>query len=228
MNRLPAWLRDNSLSLAFGLLFLVTVGAQSIAGWFVEREEASEHGEQGVSYLHYVTSSEFGQAVLENWQSEYLQFLLFILLTIWLMQLGSPESDDLDEKPGLETDEQQQVGAHARRDSPAWARASGWRRELYSWSLLLFMGVFFLLAWLGQSLTGWTQYNDEQALHDQPPVSWLDFVLSSTFWEQTLQNWQSEFLAVGTFAVVTVYLRQRGSPESKPVGAPHDETGSSG
>jgi hypothetical protein len=213
MSRLPPWLRDNSLSLAFGVLFLVTVGFQSIAGWFVQREEASQHGEQGVSYLHYVTSSEFGQAVLENWQSEYLQFFLFILLTIWLMQLGSPESDDLD-APGMESDEQQQVGAYAKPDSPAWARASGWRRDLYSWSLLTFMGAFFVLAWLGQSLTGWTQYNDEQALHDQPSVSWLDFVLSSTFWEQTLQNWQSEFLAVGTFAIVAVFLRQRGSPES--------------
>jgi hypothetical protein len=128
----------------------------------------------------------------------------------------------------MESDEQQQVGAYAKPDSPAWARASGWRRDLYSWSLLTFMGAFFVLAWLGQSLTGWTQYNDEQALHDQPSVSWLDFVLSSTFWEQTLQNWQSEFLAVGTFAIVAVFLRQRGSPESKPVGAAHDETGVSG
>jgi hypothetical protein len=228
MNRVPAWLRDNSLSVAFGLLFLVAVGFQSIAGWFVEKEEASEHGEQAVSYLHYITSSEFGQAVLENWQSEYLQFFLFVLLTIWLMQLGSPESDNLDEKPGLETDEQQQVGKHAKTDSPAWARAAGWRRDLYSWSLLIVMGLFFLLSWLGQSLTGWTQYNGEQELHDQPTVSWLDFVLSSSFWEQTLQNWQSEFLAVGTFAIVSVYLRQRGSPESKPVGAAHDETGVSG
>jgi hypothetical protein len=227
MNRVPAWLRDNSLSLAFGLLFLVTVGFQSIAGWFVEKGNASEHGESGPSYLHYVTSSDFGRAVLENWQSEYLQFFLFVLLTIWLMQLGSPESDDLD-RPGMESDEQQQVGAYAKPDSPAWARVSGWRRELYSWSLLIVMGTFFVLSWVAHSLTGWTQYNDDQQLHDQPGVSWLDFVVSSTFWEQTLQNWQSEFLAVGTFAIVTVYLRQRGSPESKPVGAAHDETGVSG
>jgi hypothetical protein len=222
-----AFLRDNSLSLVFGALFLAALGAQSLAGLRVEREELHEHGQASISWWEYVSSSSFGRAVLENWQSEYLQFFLFILLTIWLLQIGSPESKGLD-KHGLETDEEQQVGPHAPPDAPRWAVVDGWRRTLFSWSLLLVMLAFFLLSWLGQSLTGWTTYNEQQAMHEQPEVSWLSFVLSADFWEQTLQNWQSEFLAVGTFGILAVYLRQRGSPESKPVGAPHDETGVSG
>jgi hypothetical protein len=90
------------------------------------------------------------------------------------------------------------------------------------------MATIFLLSWLGQSVTGWTKFNDEQRQHDESTVSWLGYVGKPEFWEDTLQNWQSEFLAVGTMAVFTIYLRQRGSPESKPVGAAHDETGASG
>ena len=225
--RARAFFRDNALSLAFGALFLAAVGAQSVAGWHVEREELREHGDASISWWEYTTSSSFGRAVLENWQSEYLQFFLFILLTIWLVQVGSPESKSLD-KEGVETDKEQMVGKYAKPDSPRWAVVEGWRRTLFSWSLLLVMLAFFLLSWLGHSLTGWTDYNEEQALHDQPEVSWLSFVLSADFWEQTLQNWQSEFLAVGSMAVLSIYLRQRGSPESKPVGAPHHATGTEG
>ena len=220
-------LRDNGLSIVFGLLFLVAVAGQSLAGWHVTRDEAAQHGDRAPGYLDYVTSSSFGQALLENWQSEYLQFFLFILLTIWLVQVGSPESKKPGEA-GLESDEQQEVGAHASPDAPLWARVADWRRQLYSWSLLLVMGALFLLSWLGHSLAGWRQYNEEQAQHGAAAVSWPQFVVSPEFWEQTLQNWQSEFLAVGTFTIFAVFLRQRGSPESKPVGAPHDTTGVAG
>ncbi len=143
------------------------------------------------------------------------------------MQIGSPESKPPGES-GLETDEEQKVGPHAPPDAPRWARVLDWRHQLYSWSLLIVMGLLFVLSWLGHSLAGWRQYNEEQALHGAAAVSWLDFVLSPEFWEQTLQNWQSEFLAVGSFAIFAVYLRQRGSSESKPVGEPHDATGASG
>jgi hypothetical protein len=220
-------LKDNSLSIVFGVLFLVAVAAQSLAGWHVTRDEAAQHGEQAPGYLSYLTSSDFGQALLENWQSEYLQFTLFILLTIWLMQIGSPESKELG-KEGLETDEEQKLGPHAPPDAPRWAMVGDWRRQLYSWSLLIVMATLFFLSWLGQSLTGWRQYNEEQAMHGASAVSWPDFLVSPQFWEQTLQNWQSEFLAVGSLAIFAVFLRQRGSSESKPVGEPHDTTGVSG
>jgi hypothetical protein len=168
-----------------------------------------------------------GEAVVENWQSEYLQFTLFILATVWLIQRGSSESKK-PEKAGLETDQQQLIGRYARQNSPRWAKLGGWRTRVYSNSLLLVMLAIFLGCWLAQSFTGWTEYNQNQTDHDQPSVSWATYLARADFWEKTLQNWQSEFLAVGTMAVFTIYLRQRGSPESKPVGAPHDETATSG
>ncbi len=165
--------------------------------------------------------------MLENWQSEYLQFFLFIGATIWLVQKGSTESKELHEI-GLGSDEKQLVGAHARDGSPRWARAGGWRTAIYSHSLLIAMGLIFVLSWFGQSVTGWTQFNEEQRWHEEKTVSWAAYVTRADFWERSLQNWQSEFLAIGTLAVFSIYLRERGSPQSKPVGAPHAETSSSG
>jgi hypothetical protein len=163
-------LRDNSLSLFFLTIFVAALLAQSIAGQQAYNEEQQAHDEPTVSYVRYVSSSHFGQAVMENWQSEWLQFVLFTLATVWFVQRGSGESKK-PEDAGLESDRKQLVGGYATRDSPRWA--------------------------------------------------------TTRDWERTLQNWQSEFLAVGTMAVFTIYLRQRGSPESKPVGAPHEATGSS-
>jgi hypothetical protein len=164
---------------------------------------------------------------MENWQSEFLQFALFILVTVWLVQKGSNESKQLADA-GLESDEQQRVGHAASKTSPLGARVDGLRRALYENSLIVVMGTIFLLTWLAQSLNNWRQFNADQRAHDEQTISWGRYLLDPDFWERTLQNWQSEFLAVGTMVVFTIYLRQRGSPESKPVGAPHDETASSG
>jgi hypothetical protein len=222
------FLRDNGLSLFFLAIFLATVFGQSIAGRAAYNEQQLEHGEQPVSWAHYVTGSDFGQALLENWQSEFLQFMFFIVATIWLVQRGSNESKPI-ENVGLESEEMQKLGRHAGPQSPRWARFhGGLRRSIYSNSLLIVMSVIFFLSWFGQSVTGWSEYNSEQEEHDQQTVSWTRYIRTGNFWEESLQNWQSEFLAVGTMAIFTVYLRQRGSPESKPVGASHDETGASG
>jgi hypothetical protein len=177
--------------------------------------------------LSYVTSVVYWGDVMENWQSEFLQFSLFILATVWLVQNGSNESKRLEDV-GLETDEQQRVGRYAGKQSPLWAKANDLRRRLYENSLMIVMTTIFLLTWFGQSLNNWRAFNDERRERDDTVVSWDRFLLDPDFWERTLQNWQSEFLAVGTMAAFTIYLRQRGSPESKPVGAPYDETGSSG
>jgi hypothetical protein len=220
--------RDNGLSLFFGALFLAAAAGQSVAGHAAYNDQQLQHEDETISYGRYVLSSDFGQALLENWQSEYLQFALFIAATIWLVQRGSNESKP-SENAGLESEQMQRLGRWAGPTSPRWARASGgFRRWLYSNSLLLVMVTIFLLSWFGQSVTGWTEFNDEQRQHAEPTVSWLGYLAEPEFWEQTLQNWQSEFLAVGSMAVFTIYLRQRGSPESKPVGAAHDETGASG
>jgi uncharacterized protein DUF6766 len=218
---------ENGLSIFFGLLFLTALGGQSVAGWKDYNEELVAHGDPTLGYGRYVFSSQFGEAVLENWQSEYLQFFLFILATIWLVQRGSNESKQLEDV-GLESDQKQRVGGWAAPNSPRVARTKGFLYHLYANSLLLIMGILFLGSSFGQSVTAWTNYNAEQLDHEQEAVSWASYLVTPDFWERTLQNWQSEFLAVGTMAAFTIYLRQRGSPESKPVGAPHEETGSSG
>jgi Domain of unknown function (DUF6766) len=218
------FVRDNSLSIFFFVIFVAALIGQAIAGHSLYNQEQLAHGEETVSLWRYVTSSSFGQAVMENWQSEYLQFTLFVLATIWLLQRGSPESKPPGEA-GTESDKQQRVGRHAHPRSPLWARTGDLRTAVYSNSLLIVMVAVFLGAWFAQSVTGWTEFNQEQAAHGEAGVSWLGYIGTSTFWESTFQNWQSEFLAVGSLAVLAIYLRQRGSPESKPVGAPHEATG---
>lgn len=221
------WAKENGLALFFGAIFLATLVAQAFVGHAAFNHDQVAHQDQTISLLRYVTSSDFGVDVLENWQSEYLQFTLFILATVWLVQRGSPESKRLH-RAGTESDRDQRVGEHAHDSSPRWARAGGGRRWLFSNSLLLVMATIWVLSWLGQSITGRIAYNAQQLGHHQQPLSWLEYLGSSDFWDRTLQNWQSEFLAVGSMVVLAIYLRQRGSPESKPVGAAHDATGVEG
>jgi hypothetical protein len=220
-------LRDNGLSIVFGLLFLAALIGQAIAGHADLNNRQISQGGQPESFLSFISSSAFVTDVAENWQSEYLQFFLYIFATVWLIQRGSPESKKPDEI-GQESDEQQQLGAYTTERSPTWARVGGWRTSIYSHSLSLVMAGLFLLSWLAQSVAGVVTYNSDQLANQEDPVSWLEYLGSADFWNRTLQNWQSEFLAIGSMVVLSIYLRQRGSPESKPVGAPHvatDETG---
>ncbi|MBA3264250.1 MAG: hypothetical protein H0T69_17640 [Thermoleophilaceae bacterium] len=221
------FLKHNGLSVFFLALFLAALVGQAFAGHADFNEGQLRHGDPTMSMGRYVLSSAFGTAVLENWQSEYLQFTLFILTTIWLLQRGSPESKPLN-RAGRESDQDQKVGPHARKDSPGWAKVAGFRRVLYENSLLVVMAAIWVGSWFAQSITGVNEYNTGRLDHHQLPVSWLNYLGRPDFWEKTLQNWQSEFLAVGSMAILAVYLRQRGSPESKPVGAPHEATGVEG
>jgi hypothetical protein len=220
------FLRENSLSLFFGVLLLLALLGESVAGWKQFNEEALTHHSETMRYLRYLVSSDFGEGVMENWQSEFLQFTTFIAATIWFLQKGSSESKALEDA-GRESDQKQRVGGYADARAPAWAKVRDWRLRVYENSLLIVMTTIFFLTWFAQSLTGLNKFNGEQMDHDQATVSWWGYLHHGEFWNNTFQNWQSEFLAVGTMVVFTIYLRQRGSPESKPVGAPHDETGSS-
>jgi hypothetical protein len=220
-------LRNNGLSLFFGLIFILAVVGQGLTGHALFNEEQVTAGLEEISLGQYLTSSSFAVDVSENWQSEYLQFLLYIFATVWLVQKGSPESKELDQS-GLESDEQQLVGEYSNPNSPAWAKVAGWRRAIFSNSLGTVMGLIFILSWLVQSIAGNSAYNEEQLKNFQQPVLWTEYLLSPDFWNRTLQNWQSEFLAVGSMVVLSIYLRQRGSPESKPVGSAHDDTGATG
>jgi hypothetical protein len=220
-------LRDNGLSLFFGTIFLLALLGQAISGVALYNNDQLTSGGEPVSFWAYVTSSSFAVDVAENWQSEYLQFLLMIVATVWLVQRGSTESKKVDDA-GRESEKDQKIGRYADQDSPRWARVGGWRTELYSNSLALVMGLFFLGSLLAQSVAGRASYDAEQLASFSDPVSWVGYVTSADFWNRTLQNWQSEFLAVCSTVLFSIYLRQRGSPESKPVGAPHDATAQEG
>ena len=227
MSAVRAVLRDNGLSLAFGMLFLGSLVGQGLSGAADFNEQREAGGLAGISLGRYLTSSSFAVDVMENWQSEYLQFFLYVFATVWLVQRGSAESKEAHEI-GPESDEDQRMGEHARPDSPPWVRAGGWRATLFSRSLGFVMGGIFLLTWAAMSVAGWAAFNAEQLTSHQDPVSWLGYLGHADFWSRTFQNWQSEMLAVGSMAIFAVYLRQRGSPESKPVGAAHGDTGETG
>ena len=221
------FVRENGLSLFFFAIFALAIVGQSFAGRNAYNAVQTNHGDRPVSWWSYVTSTDFGGAVMENWQSEFLQFSLFILATIWLVQKGSNESKVLEDT-GLESKVQQRIGRHAPANCPDWAKHDDWRTRIYENSLLLAMTVIFFATWFAQSLNNWREFKDDAQQHGRQPGGWVDYLGNADFWERTLENWQSEFLAVGTLVVFTIFLRQRGSPESKPVGAPHDETASSG
>ena len=221
------FLRENGLGIFFGIIFLASLAGQALVGHSdFNHGQIAHHGDP-VGLGRYILSSDFGVDVLENWQSEYLQFTLYILGTVWLLQRGSPESKELDQA-GRESDEDQLVGPHATGDSPRWAVAGGLRRRVYENSLVGAMGAIWLASWLAQAITGRVGYNADQIEHKGSEVSWLGYIGTADFWQDTLQNWQSEFLAIGSMAVLSIYLRERGSPESKPVGAPHTATGVEG
>jgi hypothetical protein len=218
------FLLENSLSIFFFTILVGALAGQSAAGHSVYNEEQTDHDGQPISYWRYLVSSHFGRAVMENWQSEYLQFALFVLATAWLMQKGSADSKDAPDL-GQMTDKDQLVAGAATASSPAWAKARGWRLTMYSNSLLLVMAFIFLASWAAHAVTGWTEHNQQRGEHDDPKIGFSGYLVNPEFWESTLQNWQSEFLAVGSMAVFSIYLRQRGSAESKKVGSPHDATG---
>jgi hypothetical protein len=221
------FLRDNGLTLAFTAMFLAALVGQALVGHAdYNHQQVAHHGDV-LSLGRYVTSSVFWVDVTENWQSEYLQFSLFIYLTVWLVQRGSTESKP-PKDAGPESDEDQMVGRYAKPDSPKWAKVEGLRQKLFANSLMLLMTSIWVGSWFAQAVTGRIQYNADQFDHHEDALNLWQYLGSSDFWNRTLQNWQSEFLAVGSMAIFSVYLRQRGSTQSKPVGAPHEATGVEG
>ncbi|CAL9606312.1 DUF6766 family protein [Streptomyces sp. enrichment culture] len=226
-NRFLRFAEDNGLSLVFGSLFVVTLFWQAVAGQAGYNDEMRSLGADPIGFGRYLTSADFAVAVTENWQSEYLQFFLYLFGTVWLLQRGSPESKEMH-KAGTESDEDQRVGRHATPESPRWAGAGGLRQLLYSRSLGIWMCLVFLGSWYAQSVSGAAAFGEQRLRELESPVTWSEYLTEPDFWSRTLQNWQSELLAIGSMAIFSVYLRQRGSPESKPVGASHDATGIEG
>jgi hypothetical protein len=213
------WVREHSLSLVLFAAFVLFIVLQSIFGWQVRNEELAQYGQATDSYLHYLTTGHFFEAVFENWESEFLQMGAYVWLTAFLVQRGSAESKPLDEgdRPGDKPE-------NATADSPKLSRGRGFASTVYRNSLSLALFGFFLLSMLGHLLGGTADYNEQQMLESgEAPISAWQFLGTSDFWFQSMQNWQSEFLAVGALVVLSIYLRQHGSPESKAVTSSHDD-----
>jgi hypothetical protein len=222
-GQMRRFVREHSLSIVTFVVFLVIwLGGQTWAGHRSFNEEQRAHGDPTVSFSEYVTQAHFGEATFENWESEFLQMGVYVLLTAWLVQKGSAESKAPDGDPTVEADPR---GHRNDPDVPWPVRRGGWVLRVYENSLGIVMLGLFVLALVGHVVTGAHAYNAEQVAHDGPTISTWAYLFRSQFWFESLQNWQSEFLAVGSLVVLSVFLRQRGSPESKPVHAPHTRTG---
>ena len=217
------WIRDHGLALALFGAFGIFLLAQSLTGWSAHNEDLADHGHSSISYPTYLTTGHFVEATFENWESEFLQMAAYVVLTIWLVQRGSSESKPLEGDEELDADPRD---ADDRGDLPGPVRRGGWQLRFYENSLGLVFAVLFLMSFTLHALGGAHEYNSELIDHGAAPVSLGRFLTTSTFWFQSFQNWQSEFLAVGLLVTLSVFLRQRGSPESKPVAAAHGQTGS--
>jgi hypothetical protein len=216
------FLRDNGLSLTLFALFAISIIGQALTGWRANAEELRLHELPEIGFLTYLTSGHFISAVFENWESEFLQMAAYVVLTVFLFQKGSPESKKPDE------DNPEDEPPHKRRDAPdapGPVHRGGLLLKLYSHSLsLALVGLFLASFWL--HLAGSTQRMNEEALqHHQPEKTITETLAEPQFWYESFQNWQSEFLSIAVLLVLGIYLRERGSPESKPVAAPHAMTG---
>ncbi len=216
------WLRDRSLTLTMLALFALCTAGQIAAGWADYNHIVTAHGGTAVALGAYVWSGHLWEALFENWESEFLQMSAFVVLSAYLYQVGSPESRRPRAHELVDADPR----AFADRPGVPWpVRRGGWVLRLYEYSLGWALFVLFLLAFVGHAIGGWAEQNADQGLHGESAVSLIGYLTSSRFWFESLQNWQSEFLSVGAMVWLGVYLRQRGSPESKPVHAPHADTG---
>jgi hypothetical protein len=205
------------------VLFLSFFVAMSLTGWVVHNHDATDHHEATISYADYLTTGDFYEATFENWESEFLQMAAYVMLTVYLVQRGSAESKDPDAESENDDDPRTY---QFDPDAPWPVRRGGVWLSLYENSLFIAFLVLFLGSMIGHALGGVAAYNSEQAAHGGTPITVFEFIRTGEFWFQSFQNWQSEFLAMFSIVMLTIFLRQRGSPESKPVHAPHRATGS--
>ncbi|WP_433165505.1 DUF6766 family protein [Kribbella sp. CA-247076] len=217
------WIRLRSLLLINLALFFVFLLGLLFTGHAQENSELADHGQPPQSLGRYVVSSSFGEAVFENWESEFLQMGMYVLLTAYLVQKGSAESRPLEGSAPQDEDPRK----HRNDTSAPWPVRHGsagvlW---LYENSLAIAFGLVFLLSFWLHAVTGAAAFSEEQAQHGGETVTAWQYVQTSQFWYESFQNWQSEFLAVAAIVGGSVYLRQRRSAQSKPVHAPHSETG---
>ena len=214
--------RDNGLSIVtLGLFFVTFIAGQTYFGYKDYNSDREEHGQPPVGMREYVGSAHFLEATMENWESEFLQMGVYVFLTAFLYQRGSAESKKLSGSDPVDRDPRRFKN---KMHAPWPVKRGGFVLVLYENSLSLAFLLLFLIAFFLHAVGGRGNYNEEQLLHGQTPVGVLEYMTTERFWFESFQNWQSEFLAIGCMVIFSIFLRQRGSPESKPVDAPHWQT----
>ena len=216
------WIRDRALTLVLMAMFVVFLAGQALTGLAEYNSEQVQHGQDAVGMADYLATGHPWEALFENWESEFLQMAVFVLLTTVLIQKGSPESRRPGARELVDADPRDFAGA---QDAPWPVRRGGWFVKIYQHSLGLAFVFLFLISAVGHALGGFADYAADQVKHLRPRPTLTEYLMSSRFWFESFQNWQSEFLAIASMVWLAVYLRQRWSPESKPVHAPHAETG---
>jgi len=214
-------LRNNGLSLVFLVLFIISLIGQTITGLKQHNQEMQDEGGQPVSMIKYFSSGHFLQSTFENWESEFLQMALFVVLTMFLFQKGSSESKDPD-KNKEEVDREPDPN---KKDAPWPVHKGGIFLSVYKHSLCYALFLLFILSFVVHWYGSLKDFNEEQILKGLPEESAIQYLSNSRFWFESFQNWQSEFLSVFAIVVLSIFLRQKGSSQSKPVDAPISETG---
>lgn len=217
-------LRDHGLSLTMLGLFVLFLTGQIVAGYRDHSNDQRQHGEAAIGYGAYLRSGHFIEATFENWESEFLQMGAYVLLTAFLVQRGSAESKDPDKVAPQDADPRAAAG---QADAPWPVRRGGLALALYQQSLTIALLLLFAASFGLHALGGAREYSQEAVAHGGQVVSVIEFVRTARFWFESFQNWQSEFLSIAVLAILSIFLRQRGSPQSKPVAAPHGKTGTS-
>lgn len=211
------FLKNNGLSLVLLILFFVCLVGQSISGWFAYNEEQNSHHALEITYSAYLGTSHFLEAIFENWESEFLQMGAFVALTVFLRQKGSPES-----KPVNAQEDVDRIDPVA--NSPWPVKRGGWILVIYQNSLSIALFGLFVISFVLHSITGAAKYNAQQSEHGgSGTISAVEYMGNMQFWFESFQNWQSEFLSIAVLVLLAIYLRQKGSPESKPVATPHSD-----
>jgi hypothetical protein len=212
----------HSLTIVLFGAFLACLLGQTLTGFSVYNEDRQEHGQSQVTMATYLTSGHFGEAVFENWESEFLQMAAYIVLTVFLFQKGSAESKDPD---APEESDEKPESKQNDPNAPWPVRKGGVILTLYKNSLLIAFSLLFIMSFVLHAVEGARENCREGVIHQQECESVMEYATGPQFWFESFQNWQSEFLAVGSIVVLSIFLRQQGSPESKSVAAPHSTTG---
>lgn len=216
------WAKEHGLLLANAGLFLAFFVGMILSGAAAYSDDQAAHGQPGVTVLEYLSTGDFVEATFENWESEFLQMAMYVILTVFLFQKGSSESKPLGKAAPQDQDPRD---ATIRKATPWPVKRGGLVLKLYEHSLSILLLLLFVASFSLHAAGGASAYNEEQQTHGQPTVTTLQYLATSRFWFESFQNWQSEFLAVAVLVGASVYLREKGSPESKPVAEPHYETG---